>query len=52
MLKILPLNIQKRIDKGNKNLNRVVADYISSMTDKYAEDLFINLNSIGNFYHD
>ncbi|MHB9939234.1 HDIG domain-containing protein [Clostridium sporogenes] len=50
--KILPLNIQKRIDKGNKNLNRVVADYISSMTDKYAEDLFINLNSIGNFYHD
>ena len=50
--KILPINIRKKIDEDKKNLERVVADYIASMTDRYAEEVFIDLNSIGNHYHD
>ncbi|NFS29463.1 dNTP triphosphohydrolase [Clostridium botulinum] len=50
--KILPINIRKKIDVDKENLERVVADYISSMTDRYAEEVFIDLNSIGNHYHD
>ncbi|MTI66343.1 MAG: dNTP triphosphohydrolase [Firmicutes bacterium] len=46
---ILPLNIQKKI-KSNDDKDRIVADYIASMTDRYAEEVFINLNSIGNYY--
>lgn len=50
--KILPINIRKKIDEDKENLERVVADYIASMTDRYAEEVFIDLNSIGNHYHD
>lgn len=50
--KILPLNIQNNIDLDQKNLHRVVADYIACMTDRYAEEVFINLNSVGSYYHD
>lgn len=50
--KILPINIRKKINVDKENLERVVADYIASMTDRYAEEVFIDLNSIGNHYHD
>ncbi|WMJ76358.1 MULTISPECIES: dGTP triphosphohydrolase [unclassified Sedimentibacter] len=46
--KILPLNIQEKIN--DKNIKRIVADYIASMTDRYAEEIFLNLNSIGSYY--
>lgn len=48
--KILPLNIQKRIIEKKDCKERVVADYIASMTDRYAEEVYINLNSIGSHY--
>lgn len=48
--KILPLNIQEKIEK-NQNEERIIADYIASMTDKYAEEVFLNLNAIGNNYN-
>lgn len=48
--KMLPLNIQKKLE--SEDLHRVVADYIASMTDRYAEEIFMNLNSIGNHYYD
>ncbi len=48
--KILPLNIQKEISGNECSLKRSVADYIASMTDKYAEEVFFNLNSIGSHY--
>ena len=47
--KILPLNIQKKITEEDCE-ERVVADYIASMTDRYAEEVYINLNSIGSYY--
>ncbi|MBZ2174075.1 dNTP triphosphohydrolase [Schnuerera sp. xch1] len=48
--KLLPLNIQKEIDKNKLPKERIIADYISSMTDKYAEEICSNLNSIGSYY--
>lgn len=47
---ILPLNIKKKIDDDDSNIERVVADYIASMTDRYAEEVYSNLNSIGSYY--
>lgn len=47
---ILPLNIRKKIDEDGSNKERIVADYIASMTDRYAEEVFRNLNSIGSYY--
>ncbi|MCG4586273.1 hypothetical protein L0P56_12325, partial [Anaerosalibacter bizertensis] len=48
--KILPLNVQKEIKEKKYPRKRVVADYIASMTDRYAEEIFTNLNSIGSYY--
>lgn len=48
--KILPLNIQKEIKDEKDPIERIVADYIASMTDRYAEDIFTNLNLIGSYY--
>ncbi|WP_035134003.1 dGTP triphosphohydrolase [Clostridium sulfidigenes] len=47
---ILPLNIRKKIKPDESNKDRIVADYIASMTDRYAEEVFKNLNSIGSYY--
>ncbi|MCO1602803.1 dGTP triphosphohydrolase [Desulfosporosinus nitroreducens] len=59
-IRLLPLNIRKRIkDKDNNNDNepvganskeRIVADYIASMTDRYAEVIYTDLNAIGGNY--
>lgn len=53
--KLLPLNIQDLIitpekTKGKYPLERVVADYIASMTDRYAEQIYSDLNAIGGNY--
>ncbi|KGM96366.1 hypothetical protein Z968_06505 [Clostridium novyi A str. 4552] len=48
--KILPLNIQEKLKSDD--LHRIVADYIASMTDRYAEEIFMNLSSIDNHYYD
>lgn len=49
--KILPINIQKLIDeKDTTSKKRVVADYIASMTDRYAEAVYSDLNAIGGHY--
>ena len=48
--KILPLNIRGKIEKKEDYEERVIADYIASMTDSYAEEIFANLNSIGSYY--
>lgn len=48
--KILPLNIKAKIKPEDDNCERIVADYIASMTDRYAEEVFVNLNSIGSHY--
>lgn len=47
---ILPLTIKKDINEDETNKKRVVADYIASMTDRYAEEVYENLNSIGPYY--
>lgn len=46
--KLLPLNIQDRTKSDS--IERVVADYIASMTDRYAELIYADLNSIGGHY--
>lgn len=48
--RILPLNIQNKIESDKSNKERIVADYIASMTDRYAEEVYNNLNSIGSYY--
>ena len=48
--KLLPLNIQKEINDMKDSPRRLIADYIASMTDRYAEEIFFNLNSIGSYY--
>lgn len=50
---ILPLNIQKTIGeakKNNESKERIIVDYIASMTDRYAEQVYNDLNSIGSDY--
>lgn len=46
---LLPLNIQREM-KGASSKNLVIANYIASMTDKYAEAIFHDLNAIGGEY--
>ena len=43
-INLLPLEIKTQIDSDKKNEFRIVADYICSMTDSYAEEVYFNLN--------
>ncbi|MGL5228175.1 MAG: HD domain-containing protein [Bacteroidales bacterium] len=47
--KLLPLNIQHKINENNSKA-RVIADYIASMSDRYAVEVYNNLNFAGNRY--
>lgn len=55
-IKLLPLNIRSRIKEhiddpdGASSKERIVADYIASMTDRYAELIYTDLNAIGGNY--
>ncbi|QXM07101.1 HD domain-containing protein [Crassaminicella indica] len=46
----LPVNFQNRIKSDTSKKERIVADYIASMSDRYAEEVYDNLNSIGSYY--
>ena len=48
--RLLPLNIQKEIAMDEHNSKRLIADYIASMTDRYAEGIYYNLDAIGSHY--
>jgi len=54
--RLLPLNIRGRIKEpiddpdGANSKERIVADYIASMTDRYAEVIYTDLNAIGGNY--
>lgn len=47
-VRLLPWDIQSQMTESNHT--RVIADYIASMTDRYAEEIYSNLNSIGSKY--
>lgn len=51
---LLPLSIRDRINDndpdGANSTERIVADYIASMTDRYAEVIYTDLNAIGGNY--
>lgn len=49
--KVMPLNIQKQIKDDGTNKNRVVADYIASMTDRYASETYHSFNALDNEYN-
>lgn len=46
----LPLNIQEDISGDKNNKERIVADYIASMTDRYAKEINTKLNIIVSYY--
>ncbi|WP_312908818.1 HD domain-containing protein [Tissierella praeacuta] len=47
---ILPIGTRKKIEPNESNKNRVVADYISSMSDRYAEEIYMDLSSTAGHY--
>jgi dGTPase len=50
---ILPLSIKEKLEKSiktGKSKERVIADYIASMTDKYATEVYNDLNAIASHY--
>lgn len=47
---ILPIEFKDKIDKEGLNKKRIIADHISSMTDRYAEKIYMDLNSTGSHY--
>ena len=49
-IKLLPLNIQKQIHRGESSKERIIADYIASMTDNYAREVYSDLDYIGSYY--
>lgn len=49
-INILPIEFKKEIDENESNKTRIVADYISSMSDRYAEEVYMNLNTTGSDY--
>lgn len=47
--KLLPINIKRLVGKDQPK-ERVIADYIASMTDRYAEAVYNDLNAISGHY--
>lgn len=49
-INILPIEFKKRIIQNKVDKKRIIADYISSMSDRYAEEIYMNLNTTGSDY--
>lgn len=49
-INILPIEFKNRINEKESNKTRVIADYISSMSDRYAEEVYMDLDSTGSHY--
>lgn len=47
--RLLPLKIQKYIDEGKDTKHRAIADYIASMTDRQAKNIYKKLFEVGDY---
>ncbi len=48
--KILPRGIIDKIEENEENKNWIIADFIASMTDSYAQSVYKDINAIGDYY--